>query len=81
MSVLVDGFPCSTVGRGLTLSNSVSSRFFDARFPGRDPLLPFQLTLRTPFRGTFTTSLVCQVDPLLPVDIVLGLRWKVYVRE
>jgi hypothetical protein len=81
MSISVDGVLCATVGRGLSLVNTVSSRFFGAHFSGRDPLVPFQITLSTASRGTFTTSLTFSVDPLLPVDVALGLRWKAYVRE
>ncbi|KAJ7907832.1 hypothetical protein B0H13DRAFT_1879174 [Mycena leptocephala] len=81
MSISIDGVLCATVGQGLTLVNTVSSRFFAAHFSGRDPLVPFQITLSTAARGTFTTSLAFSVDPLLPVDVALGLRWKAYVRE
>ncbi|KAJ7920584.1 hypothetical protein B0H13DRAFT_1867500 [Mycena leptocephala] len=81
MSISVDGVLCATVSRGLTLVNTVSSRFFGAHFSGRDPLVPFQITLSTASHGTFTTSLTFSVDPLLPVDVALGLRWKAYVQE
>jgi hypothetical protein len=81
MSIYVDGALCATVGRGLTLTSSMSSRFFETNFPGRDPRHLFQITLMTSTRGTFSTALACTIDPLLSVDLVLGLRWKAYVRE
>jgi hypothetical protein len=78
MSVSVEGVLCTMVGRGLALANSVSSRFFAAHFSGQDP---FQITLSTASHGTFTMSLAFSVDPLLPINVALGLRWKVYMRE
>ena len=83
MSVLVDGVSCATVGRGFALDSYFSPGFFAARFPGLNPLRPLSVvvTLVTAARGSFSTALPCRVDPQQIDDLVLGLRWKTFVRE